>query len=85
MDNICLIATNALVIFMLVSSATELRSTLESIKAPNSVKAYGSAFLGRFALDVITNCDEITTKKNVENNWKQKIIREGFYIIIYIM
>ena len=38
---------------MLVSSATGLRSTLDNIKAPNSVKAYGSDFLGRFILDVL--------------------------------
>ena len=34
--SICRIATNALVILMLVSSATGLRSTLDSIKAPSS-------------------------------------------------
>jgi len=56
---------------MLVSSATELWSTLESIKAPNSVKAYGSDFLGRLILDVITNCDEISTHSS-SVSWNMK-------------
>lgn len=69
--SICRIATNALVILMLVSSATGLRSTLDSIKAPSSVKAYGRDFLGRFILDVITNCDEIRLH-SCSVNWNIK-------------
>ena len=45
---------------MLVSIAMSLRKTFDNIKAPCSVKANGNADFGRFALDVITNCDEIT-------------------------
>ena len=48
-----------------------LRSTLDSIKAPSSVKAYGRDFLGRFILDVITNCDEIRLH-SCSVNWNIK-------------
>ena len=73
--SICRIATNALVILMLVSSATGLRSTLDSIKAPSSVKAYGRDFLGRFILDVITNCDEIRLHSSVYKRARRFSVR----------
>ena len=78
--SICRIATNALVILILVSSATGLRSTLDNIKAPSSVKAYGRDFLGRFILDVITNCDEIrfhscSVNWNIKSSGKRLALR----------
>ena len=60
-------AINALVTLMLISMATSLRKTLESISAPCSVKARGSAVLGRLDLDVITNCDEISAHSSAVN------------------
>ena len=66
-------ATNARVILMLVSIATGLRSTLESISAPNSVNANGRDFLGLFILDVITNCDEIRSH-SFSVSWNKKSV-----------
>ena len=62
------------------SSSSGLRSTLDSIKAPSSVKAYGRDFLGRFILDVITNCDEIrphscSVNWNIKSSGKRLALR----------
>ena len=58
----------------------DLSSSLDNIKAPSSVKAYGKDFLGRFILDVITNCDEIrlhscSVNWNIKSSGKRLALR----------
>ena len=58
----------------------DLSSSLDNIKAPSSVKAYGKDFLGRFVLDVITNCDEIrlhscSVNWNIKSSGKRLALR----------
>ena len=62
------------------STAISLRRTLASIRAPCSVKAKGKEDFGRLALDVITNCDEITShsvgeRRNIKSSGKRSILR----------
>ena len=61
-------------------TSISLRNTLESITTPCSVKASGKADFGRLFLDVITNCDEITTHSsavtwNIKSSGKRSILR----------
>ena len=57
---------------MFTSAARELRSTLESMATPCSVKAYGKA--DRFLRDVVTICDRIVFEV------KNEITREPIFV-----
>ena len=37
-----------------------MTAAMTQVPVPTATQAYGSDFLGRFILDVVTNCDEIS-------------------------